>query len=316
MEPYSFANLVNSIVKRLAPKNDFGDKLYASIEFLMHFKRWPKHTYLFSDYHYALKTSRELASPLRAFVSDKEYAKIYIKSIVGDKYNVPTLAILKTSSDIYRYEFPENCCIKPTHASGRVIFRQKQSYIDLQKINSWLKLNYYERYREKNYRQLIPRIIVEPIIFDDMDLTDYKIFCYKGKPNFIVVDIDRYGRRGRKIFDVNWNLLPFSLTFPQSDKTVVKPRLLNEMLEVSAKISENFSLMRVDCYTNGEQVLVGELTNLNGAGLGRILPPSLEYEASKVLFGDLVDGMNRKGSTGRMSVAEETRMSRGASRNH
>ena len=32
----------------------------------------------------------------------------------------------------------------------------------------------------KNYLNLKPKIIIEPLLFDDDNIIDYKFFCYKG----------------------------------------------------------------------------------------------------------------------------------------
>ena len=66
---------------------------------------------------FRVKTSDEIEDPLRRFVSDKELVKEYVRETIGEQYNVPTLAVLHTPAEVDAYEFPANCCIKPTHAS-------------------------------------------------------------------------------------------------------------------------------------------------------------------------------------------------------
>jgi hypothetical protein len=57
------------------------------------------------------------------------------------------------------------------------------------------------------------------------------------------------------------------------------------MLTVASKLSEGFGFIRIDLYSDGKEVLVGEITNCdNGAGSG-FKPKSAENLISKIIFG-------------------------------
>ena len=101
------------------------------------------------------------------------------------------------------YPFPANCCIKPTHASGQFIIRKDNEPLDINRLKSWFRLNYYGQTREANYKSLKPKIIVEPLIFGGRDAEDYKFLCYQGVPKIVWVDLDRHVRHRRKVFDAN-----------------------------------------------------------------------------------------------------------------
>ena len=38
--------------------------------------------------------------------------------------------------------------------------------------------DYFLTNREENYRHLVPKVIVEPILFNTTNINDYKIFCF------------------------------------------------------------------------------------------------------------------------------------------
>src|SRR5690606_7574589 len=101
-------------------------------------------------------------------------------------------------------------CIKATHTSGCVILRKQGEPIDRAYIKSWFGLNYYHMCREANYQRLKPKVIVEPLVFGDSNIQDYKIFCVNGQPRLIQVDVDRYIEHKRKYFDAGWNEQDFS----------------------------------------------------------------------------------------------------------
>lgn len=70
---------------------------------------------------------------------------------------------------------------------------------------------------EMHYKDIPRRIIVEHYIEDQHgELRDYKFMCFNGKPYCCWVDKGRYSNHTRDIFDMNWNLLPFTDCFPNS----------------------------------------------------------------------------------------------------
>ena len=90
----------------------------------------------FNDVLYRIKTTDEILDPLRVFVTDKEFVKLYVKAVIGDEYNVPTLAVLRSIDEVRAYSFPPQCCIKATHSCDKVIVRRDSGPIDYNKIES------------------------------------------------------------------------------------------------------------------------------------------------------------------------------------
>lgn len=272
---------------RFIPENRLGDNFVAYITFLRAHRRLPTHKPLFNDVLYKIKTTDEIIDPLRVFVSDKEFVKLFVKSVVGDQFNVPTITVLHTFEEVKDYQFPSDCCIKPTHLSGAVILRRQNSPVDFEEVNRWLKNSHYHVNREANYKTLKPKVIVEPLIFDSNNLSDYKIFCYGGRPKLIQVDIDRYIEHTRKFFDPGWNEMSFSLLYPRSNRQFEKPQNLDKMLAVASSLSSYFSFVRIDLYSNGEECLVGEITNCHGNAWESFIPTSGETIASNMIFGNV-----------------------------
>ena len=262
------------------------DHFVAFISFLRLHRRLPGNKLLFNDVLYKIKTTDEIIDPLRVFVSDKEFVKLYVKAVAGDQFNVPTIKVLHTIEEARGYQFPADCCIKPTHMSGKVILRKQNSPIDFEKVDKWLKMSHYNRIdREANYKTLKPKVIVEPLIFDSDNLSDYKIFCYMGKPKLVQVDVDRQIGHARKIFDLDWNEMPFSLCYPRSSRLIEKPKNLDNMLAVASLLSSRFNFVRIDFYSDGEECFVGEITNCHGGAAESFMPKSGEMIASKMIFG-------------------------------
>jgi len=267
------------------PATRWFDKLFSLTLFVVAHRRWPTRKLIFNDVVYRIKTTDEILDPLRIFVSDKEYLKLYVSAVIGDRYNVPTIDIVRNVEEIPSYEFPAACCIKPTHACNRVIIRKNNEPVDRARIQRWFATNYYRTGREANYKLLKPKVIVEPIIFNDPNAPDYKFFCYRGAPKLVQVDADRYIKHKRKLFDSRWNEMDFSIFYPKSEEPIAKPDNFSEMLDIAARLSAPFSFVRIDLYSDGKTCLVGEITNCPGNAQQAFVPPSGEITASQIIFG-------------------------------
>lgn len=272
-------------VRRWLPFNETGDRLYHRLNFMRKHQRAPNGAMLWNDVWYRMKTSEEILDPLRVFVSDKEHVKQFVKEQLGDEYNVPTIAVLRSAAEVDAFDFPADCCIKPTHASGQVILRTNGSPVDRERIKRWFGIDYYRSGREWNYRGLDPKVIVEPLIFGATNVEDFKIFCFRGEPRLIQVDLDRHIDHRRKFFDVEWNEQDFSIIYPRSTADFPRPASLPKMLAAARKLSAPFSFVRIDLYSDGDQVLVGEITNCSENAGGFFVPRSAERRASELMFG-------------------------------
>ncbi len=272
-------------LRALLPRNRFGDDIAAFLSFVATHRRLPRDRRYFNDVLYRMKTSDELYDPLRVFTSDKELVKLYVRAIVGEKYNVPTIAVLRSPEEVDRYDFPARCCIKPTQASGPVIVRIAGEPIDRATIKRWFALDHYRKTREANYRGLRPKVIVEPVIFGGADLRDYKLFCVNSSLKMLQVDLERHIEHKRAVFDRNWNAQDYDLAHPRPDMVPERPANFAEMIEVAEKLAVGFDFIRVDLYTDGQTCLVGELTHCHGGACEIFTPVSAEGKAGELLFG-------------------------------
>lgn len=277
---------IYQFVLKIIPENRWGDNFIAIITFLRAHRRFPTDKMILNDVLYKIKTTDEIIDPLRVFVSDKEFVKIFVKAVVGDQFNVPTIKVLHSLQEVKNYSFPSDCCIKPTHLCGAVILRKDNNNVDYERIEQWFKHSHYHVNREANYKTLKPKVIVEHLVFGSDNPNDYKVLCYNGKPGLIQVDVDRYGDHTRAYFDPDWNKMPFTLISNSSREVFVeKPKNLATMLSVASSLSSYFNLVRIDIYSNGEECFVGEITNCHGNAWERFTPDSAELIASNMIFG-------------------------------
>jgi hypothetical protein len=240
-------------------------------QFLEVHKRLPiRPNTLFNDFLFQLKAGSELELPLRKFITDKEFAKIYVEKKLGAGTTPVTVCILRTLEEVETYlpaTYP--VVIKPTHSSGRIVLAFSESDYDKAKktVKYFLKEDYFLDDLEKNYANLEKKIIVETYI-DDTFAIEGSVHCVRGEPKIISL-IDRKTKE-RQSFDTNKSPLGVSLGYPLNAFEPKSWGFLNSLLKSSRILSGEFSYIRVDFYTDGEQVLFGELTNLPAGGIGQL----------------------------------------------
>ena len=235
------------------------ERLCAYVDHIVHQREWPlgEPYRSFSRYLTHLRTSRELEDPLRRFITDKEYAKLYVKAVVGEEFNVPTLLVAKSADEASEFRSTVSTVAKPTHVSGQVKFLAPGKQLPRRVAEAWLSLDFYRISREANYRCLRPKIILEELLEESgKPADDYKVYCFHGQPKFIRVSIDRFGAYTAAIYDPEWNRLGFTIKHSQGPD-VLRPPGLEEMCQVASKLAEPFDMLRVDLYYFGAVCMSG-----------------------------------------------------------
>ncbi len=213
---------------------------------------------------------------LKSQCADKYRVRDYIKSKIGEEYLIPLIMASDKPNDLIKMHdrLPNDFIIKTNHTSGHNIivkdglmsFQGREEKFDLKHIvellDGWLKKKFNKIHREWEYGNIKPMFLVEELIGDGTGnkvLNDYKIHCFHGRPRYIQTIFERYEGVKETWFDVQWNVLDASY-FSDEKKIIDKPTKLDEMLEISRTLSENFIYVRVDLYLVGPKIYFGELT--------------------------------------------------------
>ena len=238
------------IFRHLLPRSLWGDRMYGRYNFRRRLGRYPESPpKRFNDHLFAFKTSGAGYDPLVQFVTDKEYAKLYISFVLGKEYVIRTYRILRSKDELKEYRpdrFP--CVLKPTHSSGQVLICTDASTdLDRKRLDGWFDTDYYKSSREHNYRYLVPKIIVEGYFSPDGRTvpSDYKVFCIRGVPKFIQVDSDRFSGHTRNLYDTSWARIPATLQYPGRDDDDPRPMLLDDMLSAARRLSAPFPFLLI-----------------------------------------------------------------------
>lgn len=230
--------------------------------------------------------------PLATKCADKYEVRNIVKQKVGQEVLNELYGVYDSVKDIDVSELPESFVMKATHSSGYNFVCKDKYKVDwdkqLKELNRWLKINYYWHTREWVYKDIKPRIICERYLTEDdksSSLTDYKIYCFNGRPTYCQVIKDRNSGGTIDFFDREWKHLEFTglQKMPNSFKKIIEPQKYKKMLEMSKELSKDFPFVRVDFYYVNNKIYFGELTFFPQSGFGEFDPPEWNTKIGELL---------------------------------
>lgn len=188
---------------------------------------------------------------------------------------------------------PDKFVMKANNGCGTVLPIKDKSSIDVRRIKKtlkeWIKHPYGYVAAQFHYLPIKRCIIAEQLLeeegymkdFSPHSLVDYKIWCFNGQPECILVVFDRApGFTQQAVYDLEWNNISekvFSANYYK--KPLEKPKNLDKMLEYARILSKDFLEVRTDFYNIDGKIYFGELTFT--AGYGDLTLEYYEYLGSK-----------------------------------
>lgn len=214
--------------------------------------------------------------PLQTVVSDKYLVRKYVSDKIGQKYLIPVYSIVNQFSEIDFDALPNQFVLKCNHDSGGLAICTDKTTFDIteaeKKISRSLKRNFFYVGREYQYKQIAPRILCEKFLSDGGRVPmDYKIYCFNGVPDVILVCKDRFDKNSHRakyyFFDHQWNFLRMNKGDEAIDPPKIeKPERLGEMLEIAKALSADFPFARIDLYYVEGKIYFGEITLTPNSG--------------------------------------------------
>ena len=260
----------------------FPDKLYLTLLFRLKMGYWIdwKHPKTFSEKLQWLKLYDR--NPEYTTMVDKYAVKEYVSKIIGKEYIIPTLGVWDNPEDIDWDSLPQKFVLKTTHGgggSGVVICKDKATF---DKANAIIKLKrsldncIYKSLREWPYKKVDKKIIAEVFIEEQfpiknvVDLSDYKVYCFNGEPQIMMISVGRHSDNlCFDYYDMQWNKLPLVWDRPNSDIKHSCPSCFNEIKTLCRKLSKDIPHVRCDFYITNDKPLFGELTFFDSSGFSK-----------------------------------------------
>lgn len=218
--------------------------------------------------------------------SDKYLVRNYVDSkglghILNELY-----CVFERPEDIRLDILPEKFVMKLSNGSGtNLLCTNKQVFSEAAVIEEFKRYVFKVKAnlgREWPYMKTKPVIVVERLLEDSAHVNnavnDYKIFCYDGKPEYVICISDRYSDRcNHLVYDTNWNKIRVASEGARIDEDEPKPENLQEMLDIAARLSADFPFARIDLYSVGGNIRFGEITFYPWSGYMEFEPDEFDF---------------------------------------
>ena len=229
--------------------------------------------------------------PLQSIVSDKLLVRDYVADKIGEEFLIPLIGTWEKFDDIDFKKLPNKFVLKCNHDSGGLVVCTDKNNLNYKKsrkkIEKSLNSNFFYIGREYQYKNIKPMIICEQFISDCGKVPmDYKIYCFNGKPDVILVCRDRFSKNTHRasylFFDQNWRFLPVDKGDDEIEEVdIPKPKNLDKMIEIARELSKDFLFARIDLYNIDGKIYFGEITLSPNSGFD----PDIKYETD-LMFGE------------------------------
>ena len=225
------------------------------------------------------------STEIKTRLSDKVLVRDWVKDKIGEEYLIPIYGIYDRFDEIDFSKIPKSFVIKCNHDSGSAFICNDINHLNIadlkKRINFCMNRNYAFTTFEYHYKNIIPKIIIEKNMGDN--IKDYKFLCFNGKPYYCWIDFDRFSNHKRNIYDMNWKLQDFNqMTYGNYSGSVPIPKKFSEMKKIVTILCKNFDHVRVDLYEIDGNIYFGEMTFTNGSGLEEIVPKEYDYYLGKL----------------------------------
>ena len=250
-----------SILSRISPK-------IASIVFYNRYHKKKinlKNPQLFNEKLVYLKL-KNIKNPLIIKCTDKYLVREYVEEKGYHDILNDLIEVYDKVEEIEWKKLPNKFVLKCNHGCGYNIICTDKNKLNIKecknKLRKWMNTKYGYETVELHYTYIKPKIICEKFLDIGTNKlpTDYKIYCFNGRPKLILVMNDREKNIKKEFYDLQWNLVHLRDNDQVPKKLTEKPKNLNEMLACAAKLSEPFEFVRVDFYNIKDKIIFGELT--------------------------------------------------------
>lgn len=264
------------MIKKIGKKilmllSDISLKLNSQIIHLIKLKRFInlKQPKTFNEKLMWLKLNKYKNNQLISNCADKYKVRDYItecgcKEILND-----LIGVWDNPEDIDFDKLPNSFVLKCNHGAGyNIICKDKTTENKdniVRQLKKWMKEDYWKIYSEVQYKNIEKKIICERYLESKNNnwIEDYKIYCFKGNPKFIMVCTERNTGNTKYYFLNNeWKIMKINQLGlkTKEDFYIEKPNCIDEMFKYAEKLSSPFDFVRVDFYDYNGKVIFGELT--------------------------------------------------------
>lgn len=216
--------------------------------------------------------------PLLRVTSDKFALRGFVEARLGPGHLPDLYALLDAPEELHALTLPSRYVVKATHGSGMTSLVRRDATDTraaiVRQARRWLATPYWRKNGEWGYRGIQPRLIVEELLgHEEPDVPpDWKWLCFGGRAALVQVDFNRFTGHTRNFYYPDGTTAPVRMYYPQGP-TIALPSTWGTMRAIAERLSSEFAFVRVDLYSLGERIVVGEMTHYPTGGNKSFEPP-------------------------------------------
>ena len=213
---------------------------------------------------------------------DKYEVKRLVAEKIGSEYVVECYGVWEHFDEIDFDRLPDQFVLKCTHNSGGFVICKDKKTFDIQsakqKMEPYLKAEYYKSGREWAYKHVKPRILAERYMdsLGKPESIEYKITCMGGEVQFVTICTGiahaAYSQRHNDHFSKEWVRQDWYARYKPTGRNYELTEDIKKMMELSEKLAEGLPQVRVDWYVHEGHIYFGEFTFYTWAGWPHFTP--------------------------------------------
>lgn len=226
-------------------------------------------------------------NPLVIQGADKYRVRKYVEEKGLGNILVPLIGEWDDPGKINWNELPEKFVLKCNHGCAYNIVCSDKSTFDkedaIKKMKKWMKEDFGAFNIETHYSKIVPHITCEEYLGEC--ITDYKFFCFNGKPQYIYISSDLIHDRQAQIgfFYLDGKKMPLIRDDYAPMDIDQLPDFFEDMKRDAEVLCQDFPFVRVDFFIANNTYYFAELTFTPSGGMMPFNPDKYDLEWGKML---------------------------------
>ncbi len=220
-------------------------------------------------------------NPLIPLTTDKIAVRDHVAARLGPDVLIPLIGTYERVEDIDWDALPSSFVLKAAHGCAMNLLVPDKSAVDrdevLRTAAEWLATDYYRQSRERAYRSIPRRLLIEDFLVgaDGETPADYKFLVFHGRTALIRVHLGRFGEHRVNFYDAEMRHVPIRQMVPDAPE-VALPTAVREMIPLAETLAADFDYARIDLYLHEGRPYFGEITHHDGNAHAPFRPASTD----------------------------------------
>ena len=191
-------------------------------------------------------------------------------------------------------KLPDSFVIKTNHGcKWQYIIKDKEEYLKnkrlfeytKRKITGWLEQDYsFFNGFELNYQGIEPKIIIEPLLREEIDIPDetIQVYCFNSIPE-LIIRFEKGTENNTNLYDKEMNVTDDVLSYGDKNIHKLSDDFIKQTFVYSKQLSKDFEFVRVDWMIYKNKLYFEELTFTPYSGFNKNLNQKYNKKFGKLM---------------------------------